>query len=113
MTIFAGITGNPIDGFAMLGPFDDSEAANDIMEEENDDSHMAEWWVAELHVDHADKWENPLIQFARLIDELQASGALTESIWDQMLVSMDLNSDQLSELFDRAQAIWDEAKSKV
>lgn len=51
-------------------------------------------------------WENDSIQFPRLISEIISVG-LTESQWDDLLLSMDLESSDLSELFDRAQAAWD------
>lgn len=55
-------------------------------------------------------WYNNSIQFPRLIDEIQAVG-LTEDQWDALLESMDLESDELAELFERAQSIWDSIKA--
>lgn len=52
-----------------------------------------------------DVWNNNLIQFARLIAELNGTD-MGESIWDSLLDAMGLESDQLSELFERAQDIY-------
>lgn len=57
-------------------------------------------------------WEDDSIQFPRLLSEIIAVG-LSETQWDDLLLSMDLTSDELSELFDRAQAAWENAKERV
>jgi len=54
-------------------------------------------------------WLNNYIQFARLIAELQAVG-FGEELWDQLLDSMGLESDQLSELFERASFVFEREK---
>ena len=58
------------------------------------------------------RWERDDIQFPRLLSEIMAVG-LTESQWDGLLAEMDLESDDLSELFDRAQAKWEKQKQRV
>jgi hypothetical protein len=55
-------------------------------------------------------WEHDSVQFPRLISEIMASG-VSEGLWDDLLTSMDLESDQLSELFDRAQEHWEAIKN--
>lgn len=57
-------------------------------------------------------WEYNHIQFPRLLSEIMACGCLTEDIWDTLLESMDLESDQLSELFERAQVEWEQIKNR-
>jgi len=53
-----------------------------------------------------DLWQYNHIQFPRLLSEIIASGCLTEEVCDTLLESMDLESDELSELFNRAQEEW-------
>lgn len=55
-------------------------------------------------------WENDGIQFPRLLAEIMAAG-VGEAVWDELLASMDLESDQLSELFDRAQVAFERSKA--
>jgi len=48
-------------------------------------------------------WDNDLIQFARLLTEL----AMTQDLnLDALEVSMNLEHQDIDELFDRAQSIW-------
>ena len=54
-------------------------------------------------------WERDDIQFPRLLAEISAVG-LSEGTWDDLLESMDLKSDDLEELFDRAERRWDYLK---
>jgi len=56
------------------------------------------------------KWENNAIQFPRLLSEIIAVG-IDEQQWDDILESMDLESDELNELFDRAQTEWERIKN--
>jgi hypothetical protein len=59
-----------------------------------------------------DLWQYNHIQFPRLLAEIMASGCLTEEAWDTLMESMDLESDELSELFDRAQEEWESIKNR-
>ena len=52
-------------------------------------------------------WSNNLIQFARLISEIQATQDNLDI--DALCVSMDLKPLDISELFDRAVDVWHEA----
>ena len=54
-------------------------------------------------------WNRNELQFPRLLAEIRAVG-LAEHQWDGLLVSMDLESDELSELFERAEAEWEGIK---
>lgn len=56
-------------------------------------------------------WKCNSVQFPRLLSEIMASGCLTEEAWDTLLKEMDLESDELSELFDRAQTEWEAVKN--
>lgn len=54
-------------------------------------------------------WGQDSIQFARLVAEINATG-LTRNQWKSLLESMDLNDDELDELFDRADRAWHQIK---
>lgn len=54
-------------------------------------------------------WLDNSIQFPRLLAEIIGVG-LTEQQWDDICATMDLDSNNLSELFDRAQAEWEKIK---
>lgn len=56
----------------------------------------------------ADLWDNNLIQFARLICEINA----TQDSLDlsALAESMDLNVAEVIDLFDRADDVWERAK---
>jgi hypothetical protein len=56
------------------------------------------------------KWANNELQFARLIAEIEAAGGFTEQLVQDLCTSMDLEKNQITELIDRAQSHWDEAK---
>lgn len=62
-------------------------------------------------------WENNLIQFPRLIAEIQETGAFDlrlpggDRVIDAVAESMDLDVSQVYELVDRAVTEWDRIKS--
>lgn len=58
-----------------------------------------------------DKWGNDEIQFARLIEELNAVGAFTDEVVQGLCVSMDLEPGHIEELIDRATVKWEGAKN--
>lgn len=58
-----------------------------------------------------DLWQYNHIQFPRLLSEIIGVG-LSEEQWDDILENMDLESDELSELFDRAQSEWESIKNR-
>ena len=53
-------------------------------------------------------WSNDLIQFARLISEIQATQDNIDI--DALCISMGLDPLDISELFDRAVDVWHEAE---
>jgi len=57
-------------------------------------------------------WQDNAVQFPRLIAEIRAVG-LTESQWDDLLTSMDLRSEQLDQLFCRAERQWEKVKKEA
>ena len=57
-------------------------------------------------------WNNNAIQFPRLIAELEAAGAFTDEVYKTLSESMGLEYARISELVDRAQFQWENAKSK-
>ena len=54
-------------------------------------------------------WENNEIQFPRLIAECWA--VLTEEQFNELCTSMDLDSEELTSLFERADKAWQKAKN--
>jgi hypothetical protein len=56
-------------------------------------------------------WQRNEIQFPRLLAEIMAAGAIDENAWTAICQSMDLQTEELRELFDRAQTDWDQIKS--
>ena len=55
-------------------------------------------------------WNNDKIQFARLICEIRAAEELLN--WSEIRDSMDLEDEELQELFDRAEVVFEAAKAK-
>jgi len=61
-------------------------------------------------------WDNDEVQFARLLDELLAVGVvnlLGEAEWQALEESTDLKRGEIMEIFGRAQARWDRAKTEL
>ncbi len=54
-------------------------------------------------------WDNDHLQFARLLAEIQMTGPFIIS--DELKESMDLEENQIQEIFDRAQDAFDEWKA--
>jgi hypothetical protein len=57
-------------------------------------------------------WERDDIQFPRLLSEILATIEISNEDWTALRDSMDLEDDELQELFDRAQASWERAKER-
>jgi hypothetical protein len=55
-------------------------------------------------------WNDNLIQFARLIAEMESEGVFTPVVIDKLKLAMDLETEDLAELVDRAQRVWDTQK---
>lgn len=58
-------------------------------------------------------WEVNEIQFARFIAEIQMAGGLTPDVMQALGLSMDLNSNELDDLIERAVTFWDKIKAKT
>ena len=58
-------------------------------------------------------WEVDGLQFARLIAETEVAGAFTADAIDDMADAMDLESGEICELIERAQAVWDKIKERT
>jgi len=56
-------------------------------------------------------WDDNRVQFARLICEIVAN--VDDLHFAELCESMDLEPDQLQELFDRADEVWEAAKRSV
>jgi len=55
-------------------------------------------------------WADDKVQFARLLCEITATTALDHGGWVDLLKSMDLETEELGELFERADKVWEAAK---
>lgn len=55
-------------------------------------------------------WENNAIQFPRLLAEIWET---CDFNMDALRESMDCTSDQISDIFERAQAVWDAIKENT
>lgn len=58
-------------------------------------------------------WENDMIQFARLITELQLAGAFTAEMLNRLSEQMDLELNDIYEIIERAQITFDKSVSEV
>ena len=56
-------------------------------------------------------WNNDEVQFARLICEIRAAEELLN--WSEIRDSMDLKDEELQELFDRAEVVFEAAKAEA
>ena len=54
-------------------------------------------------------WNNDLIQFARMLSEIQANWC-PESLVKELMDSMDLERDEVLEIFERADKVWEASK---
>lgn len=59
------------------------------------------------------KWLDDSIQFPRLIAEITANVEISEADWTRLCDSMDLTTDEVNELFDRAGDVWDRIKDQA
>lgn len=59
------------------------------------------------------KWDDDSIQFPRLIAEIAATIEFTEAQRAELCESMDLQPDDIDELFDRAQTAWERIKGNI
>lgn len=55
-------------------------------------------------------WERNEYQFPRFIAEAEAAGAFTNAVIDEMAGSMDLDTDDVLDIIDRAQNEWEKIK---
>lgn len=59
-------------------------------------------------------WKNNRLQFARLIAELEAAGAfIKKGLMKDLQDSMDLTTEEICEIVERASNEWDEAKAVI
>jgi hypothetical protein len=59
------------------------------------------------------KWEDNSIQFPRLLAEINACVEISEKDWKELQESMDLEEDEIIELFDRANDEWERIKQEI
>lgn len=60
--------------------------------------------------DEGERWHDNSVQFPRLLAEIVANVNLTVAQHNELCASMDLESEELDELFERAQVAWEEIK---
>lgn len=65
----------------------------------------------EVRLADQDPWNNNELQFARLLCEIVATQDKLDYL--ALLESMDLEREQLDELFERAHKLWEEAKGST
>jgi hypothetical protein len=58
-------------------------------------------------------WENNLVQFARLLSELNAVVDISSGDLLKLAGSMDVEPYRILELFDRAELVWEDAKRNL
>lgn len=58
-------------------------------------------------------WENDLVQFSRLVAELEANGFFTSAVLEGLCNSMDLSANDIGSLVSRAQKRYDAIKAKL
>ena len=63
--------------------------------------------------DLAPKWNNDIIQFARLLTEINATVEFSDNDFEALCESMDLEKDRIHELFNRADKLFEKAKSNL
>lgn len=60
-----------------------------------------------------DNWKNDDIQFPRLLSEMYATLELCDEQWEDLCTSMDLSREQILEVFERADAVWQSIKERT
>jgi len=101
------VLGNWAEGFQLVGPFTDFEAADTACPD-------AAWlWSVEPPSDPQTNWANNGIQFARLIAELGATGHMHDGLVADLCASMDLKPYEVYQIVERAHQVWDEVKRQT
>lgn len=65
-----------------------------------------------LSTDQTASWENDSVQFPRLIAEIKGVGLSSEQV-QELCTSMDLKKEDIYDLLERAEATWEDIKSRV
>jgi len=58
-------------------------------------------------------WDNDLIQFARLISEMQVEGCFTAEVMAKLVNATDLSARDICALIDRADVVFQQSKSEI
>lgn len=58
-------------------------------------------------------WSNNAIQFPRLLAELEAAGAFTSGVMADLRDSMDLSTEDINGLMERANRSWERSKERL
>jgi hypothetical protein len=60
------------------------------------------------------KWEDNSVQFPRLIAEAEAAGLWCDKVGVQLMCeSMDLDTEEVFEIIERAQTVWDKIVADI
>lgn len=103
-----------------VGPFDNEELANQWAQNYVRVTYPRYSVVPCMSTDtyltpahgEINRWEDDNLQFPRLLAEIMAVD-IGESAWDELMGSMDITSDELESLFNRAQNRWEEIKART
>lgn len=60
-----------------------------------------------------DRWSQDELQFPRLLDEIRANIEFTNRQKQELCISMDLEWEDIEEIFDRASTRFEKAKEKL
>jgi hypothetical protein len=101
------VYGDFLEGFRLIGPFTDLDAAEKVALD------CTFFCSVEPPSTPNVNWENNGIQFARLIAEIEATGQMHGALVSELCDSMDLTSDEVYEIVGRAQKVWDKTKERT
>lgn len=110
-TIVCNNCGKEFGSVDELKPIVEDNDHNDTVLEEKcacpDCGYVEDFSVIEQH---NPRWDDDSIQFPRLLAEIASTVELTEDQMGELAASMDLEFNDIAEIFDRAQARWEEIK---
>lgn len=105
------MVGNPVDGYRLFGPFDSLEDAEAYAGEFKESWYISgielpQSWVGGSNNEVV--WHNNYIQFARLIEEVNAAGGFRDQkVMNAVMRSMDTGPLEIIEIINRASNAWE------
>lgn len=99
------------DGYETIVREPAEEVTGFLVDELDQDGYVisSKWFKAA----HQTPWEDNAIQFPRLLSEIAGAVTISEDDWLLLCESMDLSQDEVRELFNRAQAEWENIKNEL